>query len=322
MRAPTANAATLAWKPHAMTTNTNAARSSDTPIALLSLVLSGFVWGIAWWPLKYFGSLGFDGHAVALTAYALVAAVSLPFIWRERAQWRGELRYLLLIGLFFGIANFLFNWSLMVGSVVRCMLLFFLLPAWGVIGGKVFLNERLGPRRLLAVALCLGGVFTIVGGFDVFSEPLSLADAGAFIAGIAYTAAGITNRAAREIPIASRTLMSFVGCTGIALFGLAVHVPAIPAVPLADWTLLALFAFVWILGGTLLTTYGVTHVQASRASVVQVVELMVSMVSAVLLGGETLSLGEIAGAAMILSATLIEAVGGSPRPEIVNDGFP
>jgi drug/metabolite transporter (DMT)-like permease len=31
------------------------------------------------------------------------------------------------------------------------MLLFFLLPAWGVIGGKLFLHEQLGPRRLIAV---------------------------------------------------------------------------------------------------------------------------------------------------------------------------
>ena len=52
--------------------------------------------------------------------------------------------------------------------------------------------------------------------------------------------------------------------------------------------LLMLFASVWIMGATLLTTYGVTHVQASRAAVVQVVELMVAMVSAVLIGGESL----------------------------------
>ncbi len=318
MRASMANAATLAWTPHAMTAE-NADRNHESPIAVLSLMLSGFVWGFAWWPLKYFAAQGLDGHAIALTAYALVGAVSLPFIWRERGRWRRELRFLLLIGLFFGVANFLFTWSLMVGSVVRGMLLFFLLPAWGAIGGKVFLKERLGSRRLLAVALCLAGVFTIVGGVDVFSEPLTFADVAAFIAGIAYTAAGIANRAAREIPIASRTLMSFVGCTGIALAGLAVHVPVMPVMPVVDWVLLGLFAFVWLMGGTLLTTYGVTHVQASRAAVVQVVELMVAMVSAVLLGGESLSPGEIAGAALILSATLIEALGAGLQPEPAND---
>jgi drug/metabolite transporter (DMT)-like permease len=195
-----------------------------------------------------------------------------------------------------------------VGSVVRSMLLFFLLPAWGVIGGKLFLGEQLGGRRLLAVALCLIGVFTIVGGFDVFDTPLSFADAAAFIAGIAYTGAGITNRKAFDIPMISRTLVAFVGCTGVALLGLLVHIPTIPVISVSDMFLLLLYAFIWLIGGTLLTTYGVTYVPASRAAVMQVLELIVAMISAVLIGGEFLSIGEIVGAAMILSATFIEAL--------------
>lgn len=294
-------------------------RPQESPLAIGLLVLSGVIWGLAWWPLKYFSALGLDGHAIALTAYALVGAVALPFIWRERQHWRREWVLLLLIGFFFGLANFLFSWALMAGSVVRGMLLFFLLPAWGALGGKIFLKERLGVRRLIAVALCLGGVFTIVGGVDVFSAPLSFADAGAFIAGLAYTAAGITNRAARAIPLASRTLVSFVGCGMVALAGLALHTPAIPTLPALDWLLLCLFAFLWLLGGTLLTTYGVTHVQASRAAVLQVGELLVAVVSAVLIGGESLSAGEYAGGAMIVLATLIEALGTPSATRPAND---
>lgn len=282
---------------------------AESRLALVSLMLGGVVWGLAWWPLKYFGQQGLDGHAIALTAYGLVAVVSLPLIWRERHLWRGEWRLLLLIGLLFGIANFLFTWALMVGSVVRGMLLFFLLPAWGVIGGKLFLQERLGPRRLVAVALCLVGVFTIVGGVEVFDTPLSFADAAAFFAGMAYTGAGITNRFAVVIPMTSRTTMAFVGCATIALLGLSVHVPAVPMMVASDWALLVLYAFIWLVGGTLLSTYGVTYVQASRAAVMQVLELIVAMFSAVLIGGELVSIGEIIGALMILGATLIEALG-------------
>ena len=315
MQSPTAIAKAATFTLPIMPATPAPARPKESPLAVLSLVLSGVVWGFAWWPLKYFGAQGLDGHAIALTAYALVGVASLPLIWRERHAWRSEWHWLLLIGLFFGLANFLFSWSLMVGSVVRGMLLFFLLPAWGVLGGKIFLKERLGMRRLLAVALCLGGVFTIVGGVDVFDAPLSFADVAAFIAGLAYTAAGITNRAAREIPIASRTLVSFVGCGLVALAGLAVHTPVIPMLAPTEWALLCLFAFVWLMGGTLLTTYGVTHVQASRAAVLQVAELLVAVVSAVLIGGETLSAGEYAGGAMILLATLIEALGKPPGAE-------
>ncbi len=287
-------------------------RPAESPLALLSLFASGLVWGFAWWPLKYFAAAGVDGHSIALTAYAMVALVALPLVWRERLAWRREWHYLLLIGLCFGIANFAFTWALMAGSVVRAMLLFFLLPAWGAIGGKLFLKETLGWRRLLTVALCLSGVFTIVGGFDVFTVPLSFADAGAFIAGIFYTLAGIANRAAREIPIVSRTLMSFVGCASIALVGLAVHPVTIPTLSGFVWVMLFLFAFLWLMGGTALTTYGVTHVDASRAAVLQVTELVVAVISAVLIGGEHFSAGELLGGAMILSASLIEAISTPP----------
>ncbi len=282
-------------------------RRRESPLALLSLFASGLVWGFAWWPLKYFAAYGVDGHSIALTAYAMVALVSLPLVWRERAAWRSETRYLLLIGLCFGVANFAFTWALMAGSVVRAMLLFFLLPACGAIGGKLFLKETLGWRRLLTVALCLGGVFTIVGGVDVFSTPLSYADGGAFIAGLFYTLAGIANRAARKIPIVSRTLMSFVGCTAVAVIGLTLHPVTIPELPVFVWVMLFLFAFLWLMGGTALTTYGVTHVDVSRAAVLQVTELVVAVITAVLIGGEALSGAELAGGVMILAASLIEA---------------
>ncbi len=292
-------------------------RTVESPLALMSLFGSGLVWGFAWWPLKYFAAHGIDGHSIALTAYALVALVSLPLIWRERSAWRSEVHYLLVIGLCFGAANFLLTWALMAGSVVRAMLLFFLLPAWGVIGGKLLLKERLGWRRLLTVLLCLAGVYIIVGGAAVFSAPLSLADLGAFAAGILYTLAGIANRAARQIPIASRTLMSFVGGTAVAVIGLYVHSVTIPALSPFVWIMLALFAFLWLMGGTALTTYGVTHVDASRASVLQVTELVVAVVSSVLIGGEVLSDSELAGGVMILAASLIEAFS---KPAAHDDG--
>jgi drug/metabolite transporter (DMT)-like permease len=163
----------------------------------------------------------------------------------------------------------------------------------------------------MAVALSLVGVFVIVGGLRALDEPPSVADLAALIAGICYTAAGIANRKARRIPMISRTLSSFAGCAVLALAGLLISVPTIPDLPALTWLLLAGFAFFWLLGAGLLTTYGVTHVQASRAAVFQIVELLVAVVSAVLIGGEMLSFGDYVGGALILLATMIEAL---PRP--------
>ena len=113
-------------------------------IALLSLLAGSVVWGFSWWPLKYFAASGLNGHAVSLTAYALVALLSLPFIWRERSAWLSESRWLAVIGLCFGVANVGLTIALMSGSVVRVMLLFFLLPAWGALGGQLALPTGSG----------------------------------------------------------------------------------------------------------------------------------------------------------------------------------
>jgi drug/metabolite transporter (DMT)-like permease len=282
----------------------------ENRLALAALVGSGIVWGLCWMPLKFFAASGLTGHVIGLTAYALVGLVALPLIWRERAQWRGEVRLLLLIGLFFGWANMAFTTALMTGSVVRAMLLFYLLPAWGAIGGVLFLHERLRPRRMLAVALSLGGVFVIMGDVAVFSQPLSLADGLALSAGFCYTAAGIANRKARYIPLVSRTLMTFVGCGLVSLGVMAFVTPVLPDIAGITWVLLVLFAFVWLLGGTLLTTYGVTHVEVSRAAVLQVVELLVAVVSAIVIGDEVMGVKEWVGATMIVIATLLEATNG------------
>lgn len=281
--------------------------NDESPAAFMALMASGLLWGLIWWPLQFFARAGLSSTVISLTAYALIAVVSLPVVWRERRQWRGEWRCLLLIGLCFGCANYAFTAAMMSGSVVRAMLLFYLLPAWGAIGGRVFLGERLGPRRVLAVALSLAGVAVILSSGDVWQSSFSSADLLALGAGLSYAAAGLANRKARQIPMASRVLAPFAGCTLLALAGTLFMPVVLPSLPPAIWGLLVVFAFVWLLGATLMTTYGVTHVPAGRASVLQVVELLVAVVSAVLLGGERLSARDWGGAVLIIGATLIEA---------------
>ena len=288
------------------------ARTPESLAAFSALMASGLVWGLIWWPLKYFSEHGLTGLSISLTAYTFLGVAALPLIWRERRRWRAEWRLLLAIGALFGVANLAFTSALMMGSVVRAMLLFYLLPAWGAIGGRLFLNERFGLRRLVAVGLSLAGVAVILGADALLQGGFSAADGVALLAGFCYTGAGIANRRARGIPLASRTLAPFAGCAllGWALVALPMMVAALPAVllptqaalsasapslalaspaiagmagvDLATWGWLALFSVAWLIGASVLTTYGVTHVAASRAAVLQVVELLVAIVSAVL----------------------------------------
>ena len=71
----------------------------ESPLAIASLMASGVIWGLIWRPLKFFAGEGLTGYTFSLTAYALVAAVSLPLIWHQRQRWWAE-RCLLLLTLF------------------------------------------------------------------------------------------------------------------------------------------------------------------------------------------------------------------------------
>jgi drug/metabolite transporter (DMT)-like permease len=86
---------------------------------------------------------------------------------------------LVLIGFFFALANISFNTALMHGEVVRVMLLFYLLPAWGALGGVLFLGEKFSRQRCFAIAISILGVFVIMG-IDAISWEISLADIMAF----------------------------------------------------------------------------------------------------------------------------------------------
>jgi drug/metabolite transporter (DMT)-like permease len=63
----------------------------------------------------------------------------------------------------------------------------------------------------------------------------------------------------------------------------------------------------WVIPGTLATFYGVARLDAGKAAILLLAELVVGVFSAVLIGNEHLSMQEIIGGALILSAALIEA---------------
>jgi len=70
--------------------------------------------------------------------------------------------------------------------------------------------------------------------------------------------------------------------------------------------LLAL-GLLWVIPGTLATFYGVARLDAGKAAILLLAELVVGVFSAVLIGGEHLSMNEIVGGALILTAAVIEA---------------
>jgi drug/metabolite transporter (DMT)-like permease len=294
------------------------ARARSAALPLLVLLFSSSLWGLSWWPLKKFTEGGLQGPVLSMLVYAPVGLALAYFIWRERAAWRAQTGLLIALALVGGWANTSFVNALMLGDVVRVMFLFYLSPVWSVLGGWLFLGERVGLRRQLAVGVAVAGLWLVLGGSKALASALSVADVLALSAGLGFAANNVIARAGQSIPIRSKTAAVFLGCGVLSAAWVGVQGASLPAVSLPVALAVAAYGFGWLLLATATWQFGVTHLESGRAGVVMLAELLVAVLSATWWGGEQLTGMEWLGGALIGCAALIEATdspSAHPHPE-------
>jgi drug/metabolite transporter (DMT)-like permease len=291
--------------------------------AVWVLLFSSSLWGLTWWPLKFFATQGLSGPQLAMLSYGFAGLAGLPWLLRQRAHWRAQTGLLVLIALVGGWGNTAFVSAMVQGDVVRVMLLFYLAPAWSVMGGRLFLGERVSLRRACAVALSLGGAFLVVGGTAAFAAPVSAADLLAVTAGLAFSGNNILARKAQGVPIESKTVALLLGCGLTSLmmgWALAPHA-GLSAITFSAVTfsprlllLLATFSLLWMALVTFTWQWSVTRLEAGRSGVIAIAELVVALFTATLLGSESMTLLESLGAALIVCAAVLEATDSQAPP--------
>ena len=279
------------------------------PLPVLVLFFSSVGWGLTWLPLKYLNRQGMQGPPLVLVAFAAAAVALLPVFIRQRRHWRGKAGSLALIALFGGFANLSFQIALVQGEVIRVMILFYLLPVWSVLGGRLFLGERIDALRVVSVVVALLGAFLILGGTALLRTSPGWVDLLAIASGVSFAMNNIVFRATQSLPVTSKVTAVFAGCAlmvgGYLLF-------AAPA-PQATFTwpalmLTVLYGVIWLMLITFGTQWGVTRLEAGHASLIIIMELVVAVLSASLLLGETLSPPELAGGFLIAGTVIFETL--------------
>lgn len=280
------------------------------------LLVGAAFWGLGWMPLQHFAGLGLVGMPLVLATYGLLSLLAIPLLWRQRVAWWPQRKALLAIGLFGGWATAGLVGALSEGDVVRAMLLFYLAPVWGLLGGWLVLGERLNALRVGALVLAMLGIALTLGiSHDTF-RPLTGTDWLALSAGLAFAINNLATRAAEQVPLASKAVVAFVGSALLGgLFCLLQSTP-LPPMGAALWSQVALFGVFWLIAMSA-AQYGFTHVEAGRAAVLVVVELVVAVLTAAWFGDRELGLREWCGGALVLAAALIAARPPAESPSVV-----
>ncbi|HEX7812052.1 MAG TPA: EamA family transporter [Burkholderiales bacterium] len=276
-------------------------------LAVAALLLAGLLWGLTWIPLKYFGSQGLNGLTLTMMSYGLVGVLAFPWLLYRRRTWWPQWNLVLMIAIAGGLANVCFLSAIVRGEVVRVMLLFYLAPIWGVLGGRIFFGEPLTLLRAFGVATAVIGAILLLGGPTILASPPGIVDLLALASGMLYASQNLFTRAANRIPLDAKSLVVFIGCgliSGAIVLATGQQLPEMP--PLLVGQLFA-FAGIWMLAAMVVTAWGVSHLEAGRAAILLVFELVAAVVSAMWIAGERLDGIEWVGAVLIVVAAMLEA---------------
>ncbi|MEY4590388.1 MAG: hypothetical protein RL497_2464 [Pseudomonadota bacterium] len=272
-------------------------------VPIFVLLGTSVLWGASWLPLKALNTQGANGLALIACAYALLAVLVLPWLWRQRKS-AVDLKWLFAIALFGGAANVCFSYAIIYGDVVRVMVLFYLLPAWGVLGGYFILKEPTQGYRWCGVIMALAGAFIILGGPKIFSQPFNYLDFIAIAAGLLFTASNLVFRGVTQVSLAPKLFALFIGSSLMALFLLpAGQSWANESFPLG-WVVL--YACTWLLIANWGSLWAITQMPAGRAAIILIMELITAVITQVIFTHHTLHLYEWIGGGLILAAALLE----------------
>lgn len=275
-----------------------------TPI--LALLTGATVWGLIWYPYRALEHAGVSALSAATLTYVVAFAFGLA-AFRKRITRRWISLPLAAIGLTAGWANIGFTYAVVYGEVMRVVLLFYLAPLWTVMFARALLGEKLSGAGYVLMALAFSGAVVMLWDPRMHVPvPRDTAEWIGLSTGLMFALSNVLARRHAALEIEARVLAVFAG--GMVLgAGSILLTPAggggwSDALTQAD--VLLLLSIV-IFSVNIAVQHGLATVSANRVIVIYLFELVVTALSVWLLAGETLTVKDACGGAMIIAAGLL-----------------
>jgi len=224
---------------------------------------------------------------------------------------RRDLLFLVPLGLV-GIGAFylLYFYTVRESTVGTAAILLYSSPAFVTLLAWIFLKESLGASRILALALTFGGIFLVVGAYDLGSlEVTPFVLATGLLSGLTYGLYSIFGK-----PLTGRlgpaTILSYALGFGTVLLVLAAlpTLHTLVGLSLGSYALLFMLAVVHTSLAFGLYTVGLKRLDAGQAAIVATVEPVVAGAIGVVLLGEPLTAPKLLGALLVLAGAALAQV--------------
>ena len=277
-----------------------------------AIILSTLLWGTWWFPLRLLNESA-NNNAIPLTLSFLIAGLFLLCFSLKNVHLLSKRNIVLtLVAATMGAAAMcLYNEGLLRGNVARILIFFYLTAVWSTIIEIVFLKVPLTVSRALSITAGFIGLFIITGLDKGNFLPNSLADIFGIFSGLLWSICASLIRVNKELDVNFGTSI-FILMGGVFVL-LATLLPDGQIISgfnsqilFQTYLIILAFAFIWLLPGYWLITYGQDHVDPGRAGILLMFEVVIGIISAYLIANELISIRELLGALFILSAPLLE----------------
>lgn len=279
-------------------------------VASIATLLAAALWGLYWIPIRYMAAQGLDVASILFFTNAPAAFLCGLVLM---ARWPSEKRFLtraLLIGGVAGLALALYGFSVVLTSVVRATLFFYLMPLWGTLIGMIWLREIVGWHRWLAMIFGLLGLWILTGGAEAIR--LNQGDLFALLSGLMWAIAAALIKKRGEGTLAGMAFgQFFFAALGALFLGIGFgyfDIHAALSEPNAIMVGIGV-SLIGLLPAVTAMFWASQYLFPGRVGVLLTAEIVVAVISAsLILPQEALRNVEYIAVALIIGAALLEVI--------------
>jgi drug/metabolite transporter (DMT)-like permease len=282
--------------------------ASPDNTARLMLVVLSLGWGTTWPVMRIaLNEVPPFSMRVATMFFGALTLATLTIVGRRTFALRGKRAPIhVVIAGFFNVVSFtvLTPFAQLQAATSRVSILVYSMPIWATLMARIFLHERISGMRAAAFALCIAGLVVLMAPVAANGLPLGLLLALGAAFGWAAGTIYLKWADLHEDPMAVTFWQVIVGCVVIAICQPLAEGP-LHLWPIRMTTLMAL-VFAGAVGSGIayfLWFEIVRRLSAMTASLGVLSVPAVGVVSSMILLGERPTVSDIAGFALILSAS-------------------
>ena len=269
--------------------------------AMVIVFLASALWGVLWIPMRYIESFSLSGLWVVSLFHLLPAIVMSPFVISDFIAYRRHWFITVLAGGLMGIGFVLYGLGLVVASVTKTTVLFYLTPVWATLFAYILLSERFGLGCWLAI---IGGIIgcLLVTRVNPFAFGDDNADLLGLMSGMAWAAGSVVIRRYPKADFLHITFIQYL-VGGLLAGGAALFLgDAIPAINhlMAALPVAFLASAVVFLPSVLLVFRIMQYLSPGLVGILMLSEVLVAALSSWLFLQETLTLWQWGGVVAIL----------------------